>query len=75
MLWVVAKDGEREMDGGEWEEEIQKRECGLIISATSTSISVRATGPQQQGNAFGRTIRAHKPTQQRDKGTFERTMG
>ena len=41
MLWVVAKDDEREMDGGEWEGDIQKRECGIIIPATSTSISVR----------------------------------
>ena len=87
MLWVVAKDVERGMEGGEWEEEIQKvrvwayhtgdkvivNQCSL--PATSTSISVRATGQQQQGNAFGRTTRAYKPTQQRDKGTLERTMG
>ena len=45
------------------------------LPATSTSISVRATGQQQQGNAFGRTTRAYKPTQQRDKGTLERTVG
>ena len=48
-------------------------QCSL--PAISTSISVRATGQQQQGNAFGRTTRAYKPTQQRDKGTLERAMG
>jgi hypothetical protein len=29
---MILRDEEHEVDEGEWEEEIHKRECGLIIS-------------------------------------------